>query len=87
MTQKEMIEERIAKEELVREKIDEMGNKWIKTYFGGGAHFKNWLEQYKEVYGKENVEVEEINPIGFKCYEKGGERMYRIWVKEKKFRG
>ena len=84
MAQEETIRERIAKEESVREKIGKDGTKWIKAYFGGGAHFRNWLEQYKEVYGEENVEVEEIDSTGFKCYEELGEKMYRIWVKEKK---
>ena len=43
---KEMtIEERMKEENQVREKTDEKGNKWRKPYFGGGAHFRNWLEQ------------------------------------------
>lgn len=79
-----MVKERemLAKEEKVREKIDEKGIKWIKVYFGGGAHFRNWLDQYLEVYGEENVEVEEVDSTGFKCYEEFGEKMYRIWIKE-----
>ena len=52
------IEERMKEENQVREKIDEKGNKWLKLYFGGGAHFRNWLEQCKEIYGEEDVEVE-----------------------------
>ena len=52
------IEERMKEENQVREKIDEKGNKWRKLYFGGGAHFRNWLEQCKEIYGEEDVEVE-----------------------------
>jgi len=36
--------ERLAREELVREKVDDKGNRWRKVYFGGGAHFRNWLE-------------------------------------------
>jgi coproporphyrinogen III oxidase-like Fe-S oxidoreductase len=74
------IQERMAQEELVREKIDQEGNKWKKVYFGGGTHFRNWLDQYKEL-GFE-VEVEEMDPTGFQCFEEGGEKMYRIWVKE-----
>lgn len=72
--------ERLAEEEAVREKVDDKGNKWKKAYFGGGAHFRNWLEQYQEL-GFE-IEVEEIDPTGFKCFELGGEKVYRIWVKE-----
>jgi hypothetical protein len=74
------ISERMAQEESVREKIDQQGNKWRKAYFGGGAHFRNWLDQYKEL-GYE-IEVEEIDSKGFLCFEEGGEKMYRIWVKE-----
>lgn len=72
--------ERLAEEESVREKVDDKGNKWKKVYFGGGAHFKNWLEQYEEL-GFE-VEVEEVDSKGFKCFELGGEKLYRIWVKD-----
>jgi hypothetical protein len=72
------IEERMAQEDLVREKIDEKGDKWRKVYMGGGAHFRNWLEQCKELG---EVQVEEIDSTGFKCFEEGGEKLYRIWVK------
>ena len=72
------VRERMAEEELVKEKIDEDGNRWIKAYFGGGAHFKNWLEQCKELG---EVMVEATDSTGFKCYEEGGEKLYRIWVK------
>jgi hypothetical protein len=78
----EQIGERIALEEENRERSDERGNKWIKLYFGGGAHFRNWLSQIEEIYGRENVETEEMDPTGFKCFEEGEEKMYRIWVKE-----
>lgn len=76
------VRERMAQEEAVREKVDENGNKWTKVYFGGGAHFDNWLTQTKEIYGDENVKVEEMDPTGFQCFEIGGEKMYRIWAKE-----
>jgi hypothetical protein len=76
------IRERIAQEEEVREKTDKEGSKWLKLYFGGGAHFRNWLDQIKEIYGKENIEIEEIDPAGFKCFEENHEKLYRIWVKE-----
>jgi hypothetical protein len=72
------IRERMAQEELVQVRIDEYGNKWRKVYFGGGGHFRNWLAQCKELG---EVEVEELDPTGFKCYEESGEKVYRIWVK------
>jgi hypothetical protein len=72
-------QERLAQEELVRERIDEKGNRWRKVYFGGGAHFRNWLEQCRELG---EVEVEEIDSTGFKCFEEAGEKLYRIWMKE-----
>ena len=78
----EQIRERIAQEEEVREKTDKEGSKWLKIYFGGGAHFTNWLSQIEEIYGRENIEIEEVDPAGFKCFEEGGEKLYRIWVKE-----
>ena len=71
--------ERLAREELVRERVDEKGNRWRKVYFGGGAHFRNWLEQCRELG---EVEVEEVDSKGFKCFEEGGEKLYRIWMKE-----
>ena len=71
-------QERLAQEELVREKVDEEGNKWMKVYFGGGEHFRNWLEQCRELG---EVEVEEVDSKGFKCFEEGGEKLYRIWMK------
>lgn len=72
------IRERMAREELVKERVDEKGNKWRKVYFGGGAHFENWLGQCRELG---EVEVEEVDATGFKCFEEGGEKLYRIWLK------
>jgi len=83
LAQKETIQEKMAREEMVKERIDRNGEKWTKKCVGGGAHFVNWLEQYKEVYGEKNVEIEEIDSRGFSCFEKGNEKMYRIWVKER----
>jgi hypothetical protein len=71
--------ERLAQEELVKEKTDARGNRWRKVYFGGGAHFQNWLEQCRELG---EVEVEEVDSKGFKCFEESGEKLYRIWMKE-----
>ena len=79
-----LAEQAMRREEQVREKTDAQGNKWEKIYFGGGAHFRNWLQQCEEVYGKENVEVEAANSSGLSCYEEGGETMYRIWVKARR---
>ena len=72
------IQERMAEEELIKERTDEAGNKWEKVYFGGGQHFENWLEQCKELG---EVMVEEVDSTGYKCYEEGGEKLYRIWMK------
>ncbi len=69
---------RIAQEEQVREKVDEKGNRWRKVYFGGGEHFRNWLEQCRELG---EVEVEEVDSRGFKCFEESGEKLYRIWMR------
>ena len=77
-----LIRQRIAKEETFREKVDEDGTRWTKVYFGGGAHFRNWLSQFTELNGEENVKVEEADSTGFQCYEEGGEKMYCIWVKD-----
>ena len=77
------IRDLMTREDLVRERVDENGDRWTKKYVGGGDHFLNWLEQYKEIYGEKNVNVEEVDSMGFSCFEKGNEKMYRIWVKEK----
>jgi hypothetical protein len=80
MGQGETIRERMAQEEIVKEKIDGKGNRWRKVYFGGGAHFRNWLEQCRQLG---EVQIEEIDPKGFKCYEESGEKVYRIWMRVK----
>ena len=74
----EKIQEPMAKEGLVKERIDEEGNRWRKVYFGGGVHFRNWLEQCRELG---EVMVEELDSTGYKCFEEGGEKLYRIWMK------
>jgi len=78
------IAELMKQEEMVKERIDKNGQRRIKKYIGGGVHFLNWLEQYREIYGEEKVEIEEIDPKGFSCFIKGNEKMFRIWVKETK---
>ena len=75
------IEERMREEELINERIDEDGNHWKKVYFGGGEHFKNWLDQIKELG---EVMVEEADSTGYKCFEATGEKFYRIWLKMRK---
>jgi len=76
------VTQRMAEEERIQEKVDENGNSWSKVYFGGGAHFQNWLKQFVEVKGEENIEVEEADSRGFQCFEESGEKMYRIWAKK-----
>jgi len=69
---------RMIEEENVRERIDASGVRWRKVYVGGGSHFRNWLEQCRELG---DVDVEEIDPAGVRCYERSGEKLYRIWMK------
>ena len=82
MDEEDRAQERIEDEEQNYEKVDANGITWKKVYFGGGAHFRNWLDQVIELCGEENVEVEEMDSTGFKCFEDGGEKMHRIWVKQ-----
>jgi len=63
------------------ERTDASGIRWRKVYTGGGAHFRHWLEQFKEIYGEENLSVEEEDPTGFACFEQSGEKMYSVWLK------
>jgi len=72
------IQEGMAEGELIQERIDKEGNRWRKVYFGGGEHFKNWLAQCRELG---EVMVEEVDSTGYKCFEEGGEKLFRIWVK------
>jgi hypothetical protein len=36
-------QQRMAEEEKIQQRVDEDGTTWMKVYFGGGAHFRNWL--------------------------------------------
>jgi hypothetical protein len=81
-----LIRQRIAEEDMFREKVDEDGNRWIKVYFGGGAHLRNWLSQFIELKGEDNVRIEEIDSRGFQCFEESGEKMCRIWVRDTNIR-
>ena len=80
--QENPIQQRTAEEEKIQHRVDEGGTRWTKVYFGGGAHFRNWLSQFVELKGEENVKVEEADSRGFQCYEESGEKMYRIWIKD-----
>ena len=82
LEQQNLLAHRMAEEEKIRQRVDEDGTRWTKVYFGGGAHFRNWLSQFIELKGEENVKVEEADSTGFQCYEEGGEKMYCIWVKD-----
>jgi len=33
------------------------------------------------MYGEEDVEFEEVNSTGFKCFDEDGEKIYRIWAR------
>ena len=72
------IQERMAEEDLIQERIDKKGNKWRKIYFGGGEHCRHWIEQFKELG---EVELEEVDSRGFQCFEEAGEKLYRVWLK------
>lgn len=74
----ESIQKRMAEENRIQERRDQEGNKWHKIYFGGGGHLRNWLEQFKELG---DVQVEEVDSRGFKCFEEGGEKLVRVWLK------
>jgi len=78
------IRERMAEEEKLIERVDARGVKWKKVYFGGGEHFKNWLAQCRELG---EVEVEEVNSRGYKCFEEAGEKLYRIWLRMEEAQG
>lgn len=72
------IQQIMEEERLLQERVDENGVRWKKVYTGGGAHFRNWLEQCKELG---EVFVEEADPGGYRCFEEAGEKLYRIWMK------
>ena len=82
MTEEHREQSIIAEEERLYERVDDEGNKWRKVYFGGGAHFKNWLDQVIELCGEGNVHVEEVERTGLQCFDLANEKVYRIWVRE-----
>jgi hypothetical protein len=83
-SQEKIVRERMAEEEKVRERMDGRGIRWKKVYFGGGEHFKNWLAQCRELG---EVEVEEVDSKGYRCFEEAGEKLYRIWLRVKETYG
>ncbi len=74
----------LAEEEWERVRIDRQGNTWKKVYFGSGQHLKNWLDQTIELFGQDNVKMEEVTSSGSGCSGGGSEKLYRVWVKEVK---
>ena len=72
---------RLEAEERVRVRHEPDGSRWVKVYFGGGDHLRNWLEQAREIAGEDNVRTEEIAPDGLGCFELGGEALLRVWVR------
>lgn len=73
----------MADEEKIQQKVDTGGRRWKKVYFGGGEHFRNWRQQYIEVYGEENILIEEADARSLPCYAESGEKAFRIWVPDK----
>ncbi len=81
MNEENTCENAIEQEEQIRERMDANGIRWRKIYVGGGAHAKNWIQQSKEIYGEENLQIEEVESPGPKCYEESSEKQLRIWVR------
>ena len=72
----------LQEEEQIRTRVDEDGIRWLKVYFGAGAHYRNWLNQCVEIYGWENILIEEVTNTGLSCFEDSEEKSCRIWVKD-----
>lgn len=79
---RETAEAIMRKEQAVIEKTDVSGARWRKVYFGSGAHLRNWLDQCMEVYGQDNVNLEEVDSTGLRCFDAEGEKACRIWVRD-----
>lgn len=60
--QEKTIQDRIAEEDLIQERLDEGGSRWRKVYFGRGEHCRHSLEQFKELG---EVQVEDVDSRGF----------------------
>jgi hypothetical protein len=78
-----ILRRKIAEEGTIQQRTDPAGKVWRKVYSGGGDHYRSWLAQCREVYGEENVLVEEVDSAGWRCYDESGEKLYRIWVRVK----
>jgi len=52
LDQENLVRQRMAEEEEIRQMVDKEGSRWRKVYFGSGAHFRNWLNQAIELKGK-----------------------------------
>lgn len=79
----EAVAKKLQGEGQIRRKTDQDGTRWFKVYFGGGAHYRNWLAQAEEIFGPENIQIEEVQFPDLKCFTEAAEKTYRIWVKEK----
>jgi len=73
----------LEEEEGVQQKIDEDGNWWTKIYLEDEVQLNNWAKKYLESVGKAGMKVEEIDSIKIQCHEVGGEKIPRIWLKER----
>lgn len=82
MNEENVCENALALEGKITEKVDRDGTRWWKAYAGGGAHADNWIQQYKEIYGEENIQIEEVVSPCLKCYKGSDEKQLRVWVRE-----
>ena len=73
----------LRQEEAIQTFVDEAGVRWHKVYFGSGSHFQNWLDQCTEIFGSDNILVEDIPSTDFACFD-SEMHLYRIWVKKVK---
>lgn len=76
------VADKLQAEGEIRHKTDANGHRWFKVYFGSGAHYRNWLEQAEEVFGRDNIQTEEVPFPGLKCFAEDEETAFRIWVRE-----
>lgn len=76
--QQETMPQPMAETDRIHKRVDENGDTWRKVYIGGGIHCQNWIDQFKELG---EIEVEEVDPKGFRCFEETGEKLFRIWLK------
>jgi len=84
MNEENTCENTIAQEEQIRERMDRNGIRWRKIYVGGGAHAKNWIQQSEEIYGEDNLQIEEVESSDLQCYKDSSEKRLRVWVRIEK---